>query len=93
VAGNTDLYGSANLDPNDPVYFPDDDNPSDPYTLGSSGQSFKGSVVYEGWMDPPPESGYEVGKYKAHKYLMTCYGYGPRVAVIQTEIGFYRIGF
>lgn len=100
VAGKPALYGPENITSTDPHYFP---NNSDPYaqitsepSVGyplSSVQSFTGSVEYKNASEPPRGSGYEVGKFKAHRYEMTCNGYGPSNAESRIAAGFYRIGF
>jgi Tfp pilus assembly protein PilX len=91
---NPDLYGSANLDPSNTVNFPDDATPTTTQQLTSgSYESFNGEVGYLNPMVVPRGSGFQVGKFKAHAYQMTCNGYGPRNSDSQIEIGFYRIGF
>ncbi len=87
-----DLYGSDNIDLDDPQYFPNNDDSSEKYALSST-LSFNGDVEYQGFTAPPRGSGYEAGKFKAHRYRMTCSGYGPSNSVSNIEIGFYRIGF
>ena len=98
---NNKLYGPGNVTLNTRHYFP---NTSDPYTriaaennvtsfqLGQY-QSFTGFVEYTGYMDPPRESGYEAGEFKAHVYNATCTGYGPHDYSKRVQAGFYRIGF
>ncbi len=94
VIQNTDLYNSANLDTTDPFNFPDDAVPSATYALDTdSNQSFSGEVRYQDPMVVPRGSGFEVGKYRAHVYQMTCDGHGPRNSDSRIEVGFYRIGF
>jgi Tfp pilus assembly protein PilX len=94
VIRNPELYGSANIDTADPVNFPDDAVPSATQTLDAGSiQSFNGEVGYIRPMVTPRGSGFQVGKYKAHEYQMTCDGYGPRDSNTQIEVGFYRIGF
>jgi len=94
VIRNTDLYGSANIDPVDPVNYPDDANPSVTQTLDAGSiQSFNGEVGYINSMVTPRGSGFQVGRYKAHVYQMICNGHGPRNSETQIEVGFYRIGF
>ncbi len=101
VSANTALYGPGNITPGSPHYFPNDSDPyvqitSEPsvvpYPL-SSVQSFTGFVEYTGFSAPPRGSGFEVGKFKAHRYEMTCNGYGPRNVESRVQAGFYRIGF
>lgn len=83
VAGNTDLYHGGNLDPSNPSTF----------TKTGSEPPFEGDVTYAGATEPPRRSGYEAGKYKAHRYRMDCTGYGPSGAESDIRAGFYRIGF
>ena len=100
VIWNPDLYGSENITPGTPNYFP---NNTDPYVQDTSGlptpevlnsnQSFNGSVVYNSSGDLPRGSGYEAETYQAHTYIMTCNGYSSNNTEMQVEIGFYRIGF
>lgn len=91
---NPELYGSANIDPADPVNYPDDANPATTKVLeADSIQSFNGEVGYLNPMVPPRGSGFQVGKYKAHVYQMIGNGHGPRNSDTTIEIGFYRIGF
>ncbi len=92
VVGHPDLWGSGNVTPGAPLYFPNNANPAEHYSLGSD-RSFRGEVEYLNSFAPPRGSGYEVGKFKAHRYMMTCLGTGPSNAVSQIEVGFYRIGF
>ncbi len=94
VAADTTLYDGDNITVGGKLYFPDRDNSSTEYSLdGGSTQRFRGDVEYIGEMELPEDSGYEVGLYTAHEYKMTCLGFGPRNSEIQTEMGFYRIGF
>lgn len=94
VIRNPDLYGSANIDTADPIFFPDDSNPSVIRALDADSiESFNGEVGYINPMVTPRGSGFQVGKYKAHVYQMLCNGYGPRNSDTQIEVGFYRIGF
>ncbi len=94
VAADTTLYSGDNITVGGKIYFPDENDSSAEYSLdASSTQRFRGDVEYIGEMALPPNSGYEVGKYIAHEYEMICLGFGPRNSEIQTEMGFYRIGF
>jgi len=95
VAPNTDLYGADNITENGVLYFPDPNDPNDAAERISIGsyQQFNGEVMFNGSSAPPRGSGYEVGTFRAHKYQMTCNGYGPRDSESQVEAGFYRIGF
>jgi hypothetical protein len=94
VAFNSDLYGSGNIEAGNPVDFPDDtdDTVREPVALASA-QSFNGEVEYLNSSAPPRGSGYQVGKFRAHIYEMTCDGYGPRNSESRIQAGFYRIGF
>jgi hypothetical protein len=92
VASDIALYGPNNISVGSGINFPNDADPSQTYALGPS-QSFSGEVEYIGNSQPPRGSGYEAGKFKAHRYQMTVNGQGPRSAMTQIEAGFYRIGF
>ncbi len=92
VAPNTDLYGADNITEEGVLYFPDPNDASERKTIGSY-QEFNGEVMFNGSSAPPRGSGYEVGTFRAHKYQMTCNGYGPRDSQSHIEAGFYRIGF
>jgi type II secretory pathway pseudopilin PulG len=94
VIYNADLYSSLNIDSDNPLSFPDnaDSNAEQPLVAGSN-QSFNGQVAYLEASLPPRGSGYQVGKFKAHVYQMTCNGHGPRDSRTEIETGFYRIGF
>lgn len=93
VAGTPTLFGGDNITVGGNLYFPDNADPSVKEQLGTSPQYFKGQVEYIGSMALPADSGYEVGEFVAHRYQMTCYGYGPRDIELQTDMGFYRVGF
>jgi hypothetical protein len=100
VIWNPDLYGSENITPGTPNYFPNNTDPYVPNTSSlptpavlNSNQSFNGSVVYNSSGDLPRGSGYEAETYQAHSYIMTCNGYSSNNTEMQIEIGFYRIGF
>lgn len=100
VIWNPDLYGSENITPGTPNYFPNNTDPYVPDTSGlptpevlNSNQSFNGSVVYNSSGYLPRGSGYEAETYQAHSYIMTCNGYSSNNTEMQVEIGFYRIGF
>jgi hypothetical protein len=102
VAERPDLYGPENITPGTPQSFP---NPSDPYTPiigilppadqidGNQSQTFNGKVEYQSAASPPRGSGYAVGKFKSHRYQMTCNGYSTHSTKQSIVIGFYRIGF
>ena len=94
VLNNSDLYGSANIDPGIPIGFPDDSDDSVVQALNpSSRQFYNGTVEYLSSSTPPRGAGFQVGKFKAHIYQMMCTGYGPRNSETALEISFYRIGF
>ena len=94
VVYNADLYGSLNIDSDDPLNFPNDaDSDAKQSLVAGSIQSFNGQVEYSEPTVPPRGSGYQVGKFKAHVYQMTCNGHGPRNSSTTIEAGFYRIGF
>ncbi|MFC1859426.1 PilX N-terminal domain-containing pilus assembly protein [Thermodesulfobacteriota bacterium] len=100
VAAKPDIYGPENITTGVSHYFPNDTDPyvantTDPsvsYTLGVS-QTFTGTVGYTGFSNPPRGSGYEAGKFRAHKYTLASGGTGPRNSASDIEAGFYRIGF
>jgi hypothetical protein len=85
VIEHVDLYHDDNITVGGSINFPDKDNPSLPFSVGSL-ESFKGDVAYIG-------SGFEVGKFVSHRYRITTTGYGPRKSKSEVETGFYRIGF
>ena len=94
VLNNADLYGAANINPGIPVDFPDDSDADATQALkAGSRQFFNGRVEYLNSSTPPRGTGFQVGKFKAHAYQMTCTGYGPRNSETTIEAGFYRIGF
>ena len=92
VPRNTDLYGADNITQDQVITFPDTGDVTVRQSIGSN-QEFNGDVMFNGSSLPPRGSGFEVGSFKAHKYQMTCNGYGPRNSETQIEAGFYRIGF
>ena len=92
VYKNSDLYHEDNITAGGSIAFPDNDNPSAKYALGSR-ESFNGDVAYRGSGPPPRGSGFEVGKFMAHRYGVTCKGFGPQGSESDIEAGFYRIGF
>jgi hypothetical protein len=92
VADDNSLYGGDNITAGVGIYFPNNADPSATYDLDPT-QSFKGDVGYIGSSAPPRGSGYGAGKFKAHRYQMTCDGYGPSNSQSKIEAGFYRIGF
>ena len=92
VPPHTNLYGENNITPGNSVSFASGD-PGD-FTLNSNMSSFTGTVGYKGFSEAPRGSGYEVSKFKAHKYEMICNGYdGAGDSQIIIQSGFYRIGF
>jgi len=94
VMYNTDLYGSANIAPGNPVSFPDAGDPAaEQLVVAGSNQSYNGEVEYLNSSLPPRGSGFQAGKFKAHVYEMTCIGHGPRNSETTIQAGFYRIGF
>jgi len=92
VVKHSDLYHDDNIDIGEGLAFPDNDNPTAQYAVGSQ-ESFNGDVEYLGSAAPPRGSGFEVGKFKAHRYELTSKGFGPRGSNSEVEAGFYRIGF
>jgi transcriptional regulator of met regulon len=92
VEKKSDLYHEDNITIGESLAFPDNDNPSSQYPVGSH-ESFNGDVEYLGSTTPPRGSGFEVGKFVAHRYEMTSQGFGPRDSNSEIEAGFYRIGF
>lgn len=102
VAGHPALYGSGNLDSDDPIHFPNDEEIKEKYPLGTD-QSFNGRVQF--WVAnntkrvPPRGSGFSVGKFRALTYVLEATGYGPVrdedtfESEVRVEHGFYRIGF
>jgi type IV pilus assembly protein PilX len=104
VPPNTQLYHGDNITKGAGISFPSADgldndadgsiDESDEVKVVlNSAQSFDGSVVYDGSKNPPRGSGYEVGSYKSHEYILTGKGYGPHNTERSIESGFYRIGF
>ena len=91
---NSDLYGSGNIEADNKASFPDNAQPAVTQLLATnSSQSFNGTVEYLRSAEPPRGSGFQAGKYRAHRYRMLCNGHGPRGSQIVIEAGFYRIGF
>jgi hypothetical protein len=89
---HSDLYGADNIIENESVNFPDNNDEAAKATLGPY-QEFNGEVMFLGSAVPPRGSGFEVGTFQAHRYQMTCNGYGPKNSRSRVEAGFYRIGF
>ena len=92
VYKNADLYHEDNITIGESLAFPDDDNPSAQYTIGSQ-EACNGVVAYRGSGPPPRGSGFGVGAFRAHRYGMAIEGFGPRSSSSEIEAGFYRIGF
>jgi hypothetical protein len=92
VTQTPSLYGTDNITVGGMIYFPDNADSSQKQTLSAS-QSFNGSVEYLGSFKMPRGSGFEAGKFKAHKYKGECTGYGPSNAQSNVGAGFYRVGF
>ena len=92
VYKNSDLYHGDNITLGESIAFPDKDDPSAQYAVGSH-ESFNGDVEYRGSGPPPRGSGFEVGMFRAHRYGVTSKGFGPRGSNSEVEAGFYRIGF
>jgi hypothetical protein len=92
VIEHVDLYHDDNITVGGSIPFPDKDNPSLHFSMGSL-ESFKGDVAYIGSGATPRGSGFEVGKFSSHRYRITTTGYGPRNSKSEIETGFYRVGF
>jgi hypothetical protein len=92
VPRNPDLYGADNTIADQAITFPDSEDETIRQTIGAN-QEFNGAVMFDGSALPPRGSGFEVGTFRAHRYQMTCNGYGPRNSETKIEAGFYRIGF
>jgi hypothetical protein len=93
VVFNADLHNSNNMEPGNPVGFPDDDPTIIQPIDANSSQSFNGMVEYISSAVPPRGSGYKAEKFQAHRYRMICNGYGPRNSQTRIEAGFFRIRF
>jgi len=92
VVNHPDLYHEDNISVGHALTFPDKDNASAQFTIGSM-ESVNGEVAYKGPENPPRGSGFEVGKFQAHRYQITSKGFGPRGSNSEVEAGFYRVGF
>jgi Tfp pilus assembly protein PilX len=92
VIENTDLYHEANVTVGQSVAFPNDADPDVQFSITAT-ESFNGNVEYLGSSSVPRASGFEVGKFIAHRYQITTTGFGPRSSRSQVEAGFYRVGF
>jgi hypothetical protein len=92
VIEHIDLYHENNITVGGSLAFPDNDDPTLTFSMGSL-ESFKGDVEYLGSGATPRGSGFEVGKFSSHRYQITTTGFGPRNTKSEIETGFYRIGF
>jgi len=92
VVNRSDLYHEDNITVGQSLAFPQNDDPTAKYPVGTS-ESFNGEVEYRGFGPTPRGSGFEVGKFKAHRYVINSTGFGPRDANSEIEAGFYRVGF
>ena len=92
VPPHTGLYGENNITPGSFLSF-SSGTPGD-FSLHANSSSFNGTVGYSGFSQAPRGSGYEVSKFRAHRYEMACKGYdGSGDTEITGRSGFYRIGF
>jgi Tfp pilus assembly protein PilX len=92
VPPHTGLYGENNITQGSSLSFASG-TPGD-FSLNTNNSSFNGTVGYTGFSQAPRGSGYEVSKFRAHRYEMTCNGYdGSGNSEIIIQSGFYRIGF
>ena len=92
VSKHVDLYHEENITVGGFLTFPDTDDPSVQYAVGSH-ESVNGEVEYLGATLTPRGSGFEVGKFVAHRYQINSTGFGPRSSNCEIEAGFYRVGF
>lgn len=92
VVNHSDLYHEDNITVGQSLAFPNNDNPAAQYTIDTA-ESFNGQVEYLGSGRTPRGSGFEIGKFRAHNYLINSKGYGPRDSNSEIETGFYRVGF
>lgn len=92
VIKNNDLYHEDNITVGQSLSFPKKDDPAAQYTIGTH-ESFNGDVEYLGSGPTPRGSGFEIGKFMAHRYLINSTGFGPRGSNSEIEAGFYRVGF
>jgi hypothetical protein len=93
VVFNAELHNSKNMKKGTPVNFPEADPSIIQMIDADSSQGFNGTVEYLESAVPPRGLGYEAMKYQAHRYQMTCNGYGPRDSQTSIEAGFFRIRF
>ena len=92
VVNKGDLYHEDNITVGQSLAFPNNDDPAVQYTIGTT-ESFNGEVEYLGSGPTPRGSGFEIGKFMAHRYLINSKGFGPRESNSEIEAGFYRVGF
>ena len=92
VVERTDLYHGDNITVGGSLDYPNTADSSELYSLALQ-QTFNGNVEYSGASAPPRGSGYEVGKFRAHRYQISSNGNGPGSARSRIQAGFYRIGF
>jgi len=92
VMQHSDLYHEENITVGQSLSFPDKNDPTVQFSMGTL-ESFSGDVEYLGSAIPPRGSGFEVGKFIAHRYRITSNGFGPRSSESEIEAGFYRVGF
>ena len=92
VVNHSDLYHEDNITVGQPLAFPSKDNPDVQFTIDTT-ESFNGEVGYLGSGPTPRGSGFEIGKFRAHRYLINSKGYGPQDSNSEIETGFYRVGF
>ena len=92
VMQHSDLYHDENITEGESLSFPNKNDAEAKFSMGSL-ESFNGDVEYLGSAIPPRGSGFEVGKFVAHRYRITSTGMGPRSSESEIEAGFYRVGF
>lgn len=91
VAVNPNLYGSDNLDPAQPLNFPDPANPATTYPI-TRGLNVGGTVTYDGKTQLPVGSGFSAGQIMAIRYQIQSTGRANNGANNDIRAGFYRIG-
>ncbi|WP_287127009.1 pilus assembly PilX N-terminal domain-containing protein [Desulfobacter sp.] len=91
VAVNPDWYGSNNLDPAQPLNFPDPANPATTYTITNE-LNVGGTVTYQGKSQMTAGSGFSAGEIMAIRYQIQSTGTSNTDANNQINAGFYRIG-
>jgi hypothetical protein len=88
-----ELYGPSNVVEGEGVTFPDPADPAERYTLGEqAGQTFSGTVTYEGSGALPRGSGFSED-FEGHYYIIESQGYGPGGAEAKVRAKGYRVGF